>query len=163
MWVCDWCKRREQENCQRAKEEGALELRNDSRTIGPRWATWATLGHLGHFGPPKQSLQVSIAILILWLNILLHRQKIANNIELVMGEDPETQSYLTGINLNPASVSLVFSKGKVRREKPTQHSLIQTWIVELKSLIFSGETNCPTFEFRRMHQNWQVVAEIYLI
>jgi len=90
-----------------------------------------------------------------------------------MGEDPETQSYLTGINrynryltginLNPASVSLVFSKGKVRREKPTQHSLIQTWIVELKSLIFSGETNCPTFEFRQMHQNWQVAAEIYLI
>ena len=25
-----------------------------------------------------------------------------------MGADPETQSYLSGINLNPASVSLVF-------------------------------------------------------
>ena len=60
----------------------------------------------------------------LGLPLSYRRQKIDLGLEMVMGADPETQSYLTGINLNPASVSLVFSKKKVRK---TQHNSVSSW------------------------------------
>ena len=69
----------------------------------------------------------------LGLPLSYHRQKIDLGLEMVMGADPETQSYLTGINLNPASVSLVFSKKKVRK---TQHNSVSSWHCLTKISLF---------------------------